>query len=61
MRERIRRQMTLRNSPCHIGVRKNEPRLLARADTFLAQARASQALMVNAMHWFKQSLSPDMF
>ena len=37
------------------------PRLLARVDTFLAQARSSQALMVNAMHWFKHSLSPEMF
>ena len=38
-----------------------QPRLLARVDTFLAQARSSQALMVNAMHWFKHSLSPEMF
>ena len=30
-------------------------------DAFLAQARSSQALMVNAMHWFKHSLSPEMF
>ena len=40
---------------------EGEPRLLARVDTFLAQARSSQALMVNAMHWFKHSLSPEMF
>lgn len=61
LRERIRSLAVLRQSPCHIGVRKNEPRLLARVDAFLAQARSSQALMVNAMHWFKHSLSPEMF
>ena len=57
----IRRVAVLRQSPCYIGVRKREPRLLARVDSFLAQARSTQALMVNAMHWFKHSLSPDMF
>lgn len=61
MRERVRRLVVLRQSPCHIGVRKREPRLLARVDAFLVQARSSQALMVNAMQWFKHSLSPDMF
>ncbi len=61
LRERIRRLAVLRQSPCHIGVRKREPRLLARVDAFLVQARSSQALMVNAMHWFRHSLSPDMF
>jgi polar amino acid transport system substrate-binding protein len=61
LRERIKRVAVLRQSPCHIGVRKHEPRLLARVDAFLAQARSSQALMVNAMHWFKHSLSPEMF
>lgn len=61
MRERVRRLAVLRQSPCYIGVRKREPRLLARVDAFLVQARASQALMVNAMQWFKHSLSPDMF
>lgn len=61
LRERIRRVAVLRQSPCYIGVRKREPRLLARVDSFLAQARSTQALMVNAMHWFKHSLSPDMF
>lgn len=61
LRERVRRVAVLRQSPCYIGVRKGEPRLLARVDTFLAQARSSQALMVNAMHWFKHSLSPEMF
>lgn len=61
LRERIRRLAVLRQSPCHIGVRKREPRLLARVDAFLVQARSSQALMVNAMQWFKHSLSPEMF
>jgi pyruvate/2-oxoglutarate dehydrogenase complex dihydrolipoamide dehydrogenase (E3) component len=37
------------------------PRLLARVEAFLTEARSSQALMVNAMHWFKHSLSPEMF
>lgn len=61
MRDRIRRLAVLRQSPCHIGLRKREPRLLARVEAFLTEARSSQALMVNAMHWFKHSLSPEMF
>ena len=61
MRERVRRLAVLRQSPCYIGVRKDEARLLAKVNAFLAQARASQALMVNAIQWFKHSLSPDMF
>lgn len=61
MRERVRRLAVLRQSHCYIGVRKQEPRLLARIEAFLSQARSSQALMVNAIHWFRHSLSPDMF
>ena len=61
MRERVRRLAVLRQSPCYIGLRKDEARLLAKVNAFLAQARASQALMVNAIQWFKHSLSPDMF
>ena len=45
---------------CYIGARKGEPRL-ARVDKFLVLAKSSQARMVNAMHWFKHSVSPEMF
>lgn len=61
VRVKVRRLAVLRESPCYIGLRKNEHRLKARADKFLVEVKSSGALMVNAMKWFRQSFSPDMF
>jgi polar amino acid transport system substrate-binding protein len=60
-RDRTRRGLVLKDSPCYVGVRKNEPRLLARVNQFLAQAGESQLLAVNAMVWFKATFPPDFF
>ena len=60
-RDRAKRVLVLKESPCHIGVRKNEPRLLARVNQFLAQAGESQALAINAMVWFKATFPADFF
>lgn len=60
-RDRTQRVLLLKDSPCYIGVRKNEPRLLARVNRFLQEAGDSQALMINAMVWFKATLPRDFF
>lgn len=44
----------LKESPCHIGVRKGEQHLLARIDRFIDDA-GPLALTVNAMIWFKST------
>lgn len=61
VRVKVRRLAVLKESPCYIGMRKNEPRLKARVDKFLVEVKTSGALMVNATKWFRQSFSPDMF
>ncbi len=60
-RDRTKRVFLLKDSPCFIGVHKQEPRLLARVNRFLQEAGDSQALMVNAMVWFKATLPEDFF
>jgi polar amino acid transport system substrate-binding protein len=60
-RDRAKRVLVLKESPCYIGVRKNEPRLLARVNEFLMQAGESQALAINAMVWFKATFPADFF
>lgn len=61
VRDRTRRLLLLKDSPCHIGVHKDEARLLARVNRFLLEAGDSQALMINAMVWFKATLPADFF
>lgn len=60
-RDRTKFVLMLNESPCHIGVRRNEDRLLARVNKFLQEASESQALMVSAMIWFKATLPTDFF
>ena len=60
-RDRTKFVLMLNDSPCHIGVRKNEDRLLTRVNKFLQEASESQALMVSAMIWFKATLPTDFF
>ena len=61
LRDRTRRLLLLKDSPCFIGVHKHEARLLARVNHFLQEAGDSQALMINAMVWFKATLPTDFF
>ncbi|WP_175541793.1 transporter substrate-binding domain-containing protein [Polaromonas sp. YR568] len=60
-RDRTRFVLMLNESPCYIGVRKGEERLLARVNKFLREASESQALAINAMVWFKATLPADFF
>ena len=60
-RDRTRFVLMLNESPCYIGVRKGEERLLARVNKFLREAGESQALAINAMVWFKATLPANFF
>jgi polar amino acid transport system substrate-binding protein len=60
-RDRTRFVLMLNESPCYIGVAKNEERLLARVNKFLREAGESQALAINAMVWFKATLPANFF
>lgn len=60
-RDRTRFVLMLNESPCYIGVRKGEERLLARVNKFLREASESQALAINAMVWFKATLPANFF
>ena len=46
-------KFVLRNSPCYIGVRKNEPRLLARINQIIAAARNDGNLNNISIRWLK--------
>lgn len=61
LRTRVHQVALLKESPCYIGLRQNEARLKDEINRFLASIRSSGALMVNAMKWFRQSFSADMF
>ena len=54
----------LQNSPCYVGVAKDQPELLARVDAILAAARKDGRLDAIARHWLKAPLGdpehPDM-
>jgi polar amino acid transport system substrate-binding protein len=46
----------LRNSPCYVGVAKNEPDLLARVNAIITAARNDGSLDKIAQHWLKAPL-----
>lgn len=54
----------LRNSPCYVGVGKNEPRLLARVNAIITAALKDGSLDKISRHWLKAPLGdpehPDM-
>ena len=60
LRDQTRRLFVLKDSPCYIGVRKGEPRLLARINKFIDEA-GPRALTVNAMIWFKSTFPADFY
>jgi len=60
-RDQTRLLITLKDSPCYIGLRKGEPRLQERINKVLRDASRSGAMTVNAMIWFKATLPPDFF
>lgn len=61
LRDHTRLHTVLRDSPCHIGLRKGELELQERVNKFLREAAASQALTINAMLWFKATLPAGFF
>ena len=46
----------LQNSPCHVGVKKDEADLLARVDTIIAAARKDGRLDAISVRWLKAPL-----
>jgi len=61
VRLQTQRKHLLKDSPCYIGVRKGEPRVLQAVNSFIQRANSSQALMVSALQWFRATLPPDFF
>lgn len=61
VRLQTERKHLLKDSPCYIGVRKGEPRMLQTVNGFIQRANSSQALMVSALQWFRATLPPDFF
>lgn len=49
----------IKNSPCYIGLNKNEPALLAKVDGIIAAAKADGTLNAIAEKWLKASLPAD--
>ncbi|GAC1526975.1 MAG: transporter substrate-binding domain-containing protein [Collimonas sp.] len=49
-------KIVLKDSPCFIGVNKNEPALLARINTMLSRIKQNGMLNVNSQRWFKVPL-----
>ncbi|WP_211463003.1 transporter substrate-binding domain-containing protein [Collimonas silvisoli] len=51
-------KIVLKDSPCFIGVNKNETALLSKINTMLSRIKQNGMLNVNAQRWFKAPL-PD--
>ncbi|CAH2809406.1 MAG: ABC-type amino acid transport/signal transduction system, periplasmic component/domain [uncultured Caballeronia sp.] len=53
-------KFVIKNSPCFIGMNKNEPRLLAKVDAPIAQAKKDGSLNAISQKWFKAPLPADL-
>ncbi|WP_186017667.1 transporter substrate-binding domain-containing protein [Burkholderia gladioli] len=49
-------KFVIKNSPCFVGLNKNEPRLLAKVDATIAQAKKDGALDAISKKWLGQPL-----
>jgi polar amino acid transport system substrate-binding protein len=49
-------KFVIKNSPCFVGMNKNEPRLLAKVDATIAQAKKDGSLEAMSEKWFKAPL-----
>ena len=49
-------KFVIKNSPCFVGMNKNEPRLLAKVDAAIAQAKKDGTLEAMSKKWFSQPL-----
>ncbi|MBH0238902.1 transporter substrate-binding domain-containing protein [Methylobrevis albus] len=50
----------IKNSPCYIGLNKNEPALLAKVDEIIAAAKADGSLNAIAQKWLAADLPTDL-
>ncbi|WP_332690558.1 transporter substrate-binding domain-containing protein [Devosia sp.] len=50
----------VQNSPCYIGLNKNEPELLAAVNTIVAEMKADGSLNTIAQTWLKADLPADL-
>jgi polar amino acid transport system substrate-binding protein len=49
-------KFVIKNSPCFVGMNKNEPRLLAKVDATIAQSKKDGSLEAMSQKWFKAPL-----
>jgi polar amino acid transport system substrate-binding protein len=49
-------KFVIKNSPCFVGMNKNEPRLLAKVDAAIAQSKKDGTLEAMSQKWFKAPL-----
>jgi polar amino acid transport system substrate-binding protein len=49
----------IKNSPCFIGLNKDEPRLMQKVNEIIAKARASGETAKLSEKWLKAPLPPD--
>jgi polar amino acid transport system substrate-binding protein len=49
-------KFVIKNSPCFVGMNKNEPRLLAKVDAVIAQSKKDGSLEAMSEKWFKAPL-----
>ena len=48
----------IKDSPCYVGLNKNEPALLAKVNEIIAKAKASGELAKLSEKWLKAPLPP---
>lgn len=60
-RDQTKLLITLKDSPCYIGIRKGEQRLLERVNKTLLDTSRSGVMTLNALTWFKATLPKDFF
>ena len=53
-------KVLIKNSPCSIGLNKDEPALLEKVNQILVAAKANGSLEKNALQWLKEPLPADL-
>ena len=57
--KKIEKKYIMKNSPCHVGIRKGETELVAKVDAIIAEMKQSGKLNELSLKWFHQPL-PDL-
>jgi polar amino acid transport system substrate-binding protein len=55
--KKIENKFIMKNSPCHIGVRRGDAKLVERVTTIIANLKQSGKLNELSLKWFKEPLS----